>query len=88
MELYREVRENAATQDGADTKAAEIFAFFDEVRVRCASSRLPGCGGLVAIGFPMLIYIAISTGLREMEGASFGGCAGVDDVDCRDSERR
>lgn len=33
MELYREVQENAAAGEGADAKAAEIFAFFDEVGV-------------------------------------------------------
>ena len=32
-ELYREVQENVAVQGRADAKTAEIFAFFDEVRV-------------------------------------------------------
>ena len=31
MELYEEVQENVAAQNRADTKTAEIFAFFDEV---------------------------------------------------------
>ena len=35
MELHEEVRENVAAQERADAKAAEIFAFFDEVRASC-----------------------------------------------------
>jgi hypothetical protein len=67
MELYQEVKENAAAQDGADTKAAEIFAFFDEVGVRCATySRPLGCGGLMAIGFPMLIYSQVYAKWKEL----------------------
>jgi hypothetical protein len=76
MELYREVQENVVAQDRADTKAAEIFAFFDEVRVFVVPATnipvppwLAGCGGLVAIGFWMLICIAIDRSTRN--GRSF-----------------
>ncbi|KAI0299015.1 hypothetical protein B0F90DRAFT_657741 [Multifurca ochricompacta] len=33
-ELYREVQENVAARDRADTKTAEIFAFFDEIHAK------------------------------------------------------
>jgi hypothetical protein len=33
-ELYQELQENVAAQNRADAKTAEIFTFFDEVRVR------------------------------------------------------
>jgi hypothetical protein len=41
MELYREIQENVTAQKQADTKAAEIFAFFDEVS---AHTSVPNVG--------------------------------------------
>jgi hypothetical protein len=42
MELYQEVQENVAAQNRADTKTAEIFAFFDEVW-------MASCAAVVAV---------------------------------------
>ena len=86
MELHEEVRENVVAQERADAKTAEIFAFFDEVRLfvfrvlrlwQCSRLSVLTC----AIGFGF-------TDLCKMERSSFGGYASVDTIDCRDSERR
>ena len=84
MELYQELQENVAAQNRADTKTAEIFAFFDEVwhhvlRLwQCYRMSVLTSTASLAVGF---------TDLRKVEGTSLGGYASVDAIDCRDSER-
>jgi hypothetical protein len=83
MELYEEVRENVAAQDRAEVKTAEIFAFFDEVRLHVAAV----VAVLSALGSDLCNFGFAFTDLCKMEGSSFGGYASVDAVDCGDSER-
>lgn len=81
MELYQEVQENVAAQNRADTKTAEIFAFFDEVWIA-------SCTAAVAVLPPTVgSDHHWFTDLRQVEGTSFGGYASVDAVDRGDSER-
>ena len=79
MELCGQVQENVAAQDLADTKTAEIFGFFDEVRgepTLCPSlavcSRTEWSAG---------------SDLREMAGTATRRRANVDAFDGRDPKR-
>ena len=83
MELYQEVQENVAAQNRADAKTAELFAFFDEV---CSVLQQWQCYRLSVLTSTASLAVAF-TGLRQVEGTSFGGYASLDAVDCRDSER-
>jgi hypothetical protein len=84
-ELGREILENEAAQELTNAKAAEIFAFLDEVSLASWHRFVPWS---VGAGLIMGVTPFTFTGLREMEGAPCGGCASVDTVDCRDSELR
>ena len=86
MELYQEVQENVAAQNRADAKTAELFAFFDEVCMWRRVLRLWQCYRLLILTSTTSLAVAF-TGLRQVEGTSFGGYASLDAVDCRDSER-
>ena len=84
--LGREIEENVAAQERTNAKAAEIFAFFDEVSCS-APSLFVGAVVLISCGHGCY-SLCTFTGLCEMEGAPRGGYASVDTVDRRDSELR
>ena len=82
-ELGQEIEENEAAQERTNAKAAEIFAFLDEVS--CSAPLSLYCGPVGAgRANPMWSWVYplhTFTGLREMEGAPRGRYASVDTVD-------
>jgi hypothetical protein len=74
MELYGQIKEHEVAQARTEARTAEIFAFFDEVRL-CPVPR--HC---------CTLRFACLSDLREMAGTATGRCADVDAFDGRDTE--